>query len=151
MFVAPVTARITIVANQTLADAGAFGVTAAKYDSLGVKLTDGETSRNEYGGYARVIYTKNDWKAEALKNISFTSKLDLFSNYLNKPENVDINWENQIALKINKFITVNINTHIMYDDDIKIARDSNGDGILDKKSPKTQYKQILGLGFSYKF
>ena len=28
-----------------------------------------------------------------MKNIGFTTKIDLFSNYLDKPQNIDVNWE----------------------------------------------------------
>lgn len=151
VFAAPVTTRITIVNDQTLADAGAFGVEAATFDTAGIKLTNGKLNRKEFGGYVRIIYSKNDFKKEVFKNISITSKIDLFSNYLENPERIDISWENQIALKINKFITVNFNTHVLYDDNIKIAIDTNNDGIIDKNSPKVQYKQITGIGFSFKF
>ena len=151
LFTAPITSRITIVNDQILADAGAFGVTAATYDTLGNKLTNGELNRKEFGGYIRIIYSKNDWKQELLKNVSVTTKIDLFSNYLENPERIDVSWESQIAFKVNKYITVNFNSHLLYDDNIKIALDTNKDGIIDKNSPKVQFKQIIAIGFSYKF
>ncbi|OQA95988.1 MAG: hypothetical protein BWY22_01932 [Bacteroidetes bacterium ADurb.Bin217] len=152
-FIAPVTARYTIVTDQTLADAGSFGVTAATYAADGItKLSDGENIRKEFGGYVRVIITKNDFTQELLKNVSLTSKVDLFSNYLQDPQNVDVSWENQIAFKINKFITVNFNTHLINDADTKnVGIDTNNDGTDDKMVSKVQFKQILGVGFSYKF
>ena len=153
IFAAPLTARYTIVNNQELADAGAFGVTAATYDITGtIKLTDGEKIRKEYGGYIRLIFSKNDFKKEILKNVSITSKVDLFSNYIDEPKNVDVSWENQIAFKVNKYITINFNTHLINDADTKnVGIDINGDSVNDKFVSKAQYKQITGLGFSYKF
>lgn len=152
-FVAPLTARYTIVNDQTLADAGSFGVTAATYASDGItKLQDGEKIRKEFGGYIRVIVSKNDFEQELLKNVSLTSKVDLFSNYIQEPQNIDVSWENQIAFKINKFITVNFNTHLINDADTKnVGVDTNNDGIDDKSISKVQFKQILGVGFAYKF
>lgn len=150
-FIAPLTGKITIVNDQQLADAGAFGVKAATYDILGNRVKKGERSKSEFGGYIRLIYSKNDFKNEFLKGVSFTSKLDLFSNYLHNPQNIDISWETQIAFKVNKYITANINTHLLYDDDIAIAIDNNNDGITDKSGPRVQFKEILGVGFSYKF
>jgi hypothetical protein len=152
-FVAPVTARYTIVNDQKLADAGAFGVEKAIYATDGItKLKDGENVRKEFGGYVRIIITKNDFSQELLKNVSLTSKVDLFSNYLQSPENVDVSWENQIAFKINKFITVNFNTHLINDADTKnVGLDTNNDGTDDKMVSKVQFKQLLGVGFSYKF
>lgn len=138
-FVAPITGKFTIVQDQELADAGAFGV------------EPGENLKSEMGGYIRVIYNRNDFKNEILKNVALTSKIDLFSNYLKDPQNIDISWENQIALKVNKYISVTLNTHLIYDNDILIPIDTNDDGIADKNGPRTQFKEILGVGFSYKF
>ncbi|HEX2934896.1 MAG TPA: DUF3078 domain-containing protein [Bacteroidales bacterium] len=150
-FVAPVTAKFTIVNDQDLANAGAFGVTPATYDGSGNLLKEGKKSKSELGGYIRVIYTKNDFKGEFLKNVSFTSKVDLFSNYSHNPQNIDVSWETLIVLKVNKFIGVNISTHLLYDDDIEIPIDKNGDGTIDESGPRVQFKEILGVGFSYKF
>jgi hypothetical protein len=54
-------------------------------------------------------------------------------------------------MKINKYITVSISTRLIYDDDVMIEIDSNNDGIVDKKGPRIQFKEIFGIGFSYKF
>ena len=135
-FAAPFTGKITLVKDKQLSDAGAFGV-----DS-------GKTSKVEFGGYIRLIYSRNDFKSELLKNVSFTTKIDLFSNYLKNPDCIDVNWETQIALKVNKYISVNLNTQLMYDDDIRFEVVENG---VTKMVPKTQFKEILGVGFSYNF
>ncbi|HOT14053.1 MAG TPA: DUF3078 domain-containing protein [Bacteroidales bacterium] len=138
VFAAPLTAKMTIVNNQALADAGAFG------------MKDGKKSKTEFGGYVRFIYSKNDFKNEALKNVSFTTKLDLFSNYAEDPQNIDVSWETQIAFKVNKYISVNVNTHLLYDDNIKtIEKDGIGQDVV--KGAKIQFKEILGAGFSYNF
>ena len=141
-FIAPVTLRFTFVRNQTLSDAGAFGV------------TPGKKSLSEFGGYMRAIYSRNDFKSDFLKNVTFTTKIDLFSNYANKPQNIVVNWETLIALKVNKYISANLNTQLIYDDKIKILEDTNGNGIADpgeSSGPKVQFKEILGVGFSYNF
>jgi hypothetical protein len=150
-FIAPLAGKFTLVNDQQLADAGAFGVKPATYDNFGNLLRKGENLKSEFGGYIRLIYSKNDFKNEILKNVSFTSKIDLFSNYIHNPQNIDVSWETQIALKVNKYISVNINTHLLYDDDIAIAIDKNNDGIIDESGPRVQFKEILGAGFSYKF
>lgn len=147
VFFAPITSKTTIVNNQTLADAGAFGVEGATYDeTTGAKLTDGKKARNEFGGYMRVIL-----KADIMENVSLTSKLDLFSNYANNPEKIDVNWESLLALKVNKFISATLNTHLIYDYDIEIEMDNDNDGIVDEKKPAVQFKEILGVGLTFKF
>lgn len=150
-FMSPVTGKTIFVNNQELADAGAFGVEAATYDSVGNVLSKGKTLRNEFGGYVRIIFSKNDFKNEWLNNVSFTTKIDAFSNYLDNPQNIDLNWETLIGFKVNKYITVSFNTLLIYDDDIIIAVDKNNDGVIDESGPRTQFKEILGVGFSYKF
>jgi len=141
-FIAPLTSKITFVTDKALSDAGAFGV------------EPGKTSRSEIGGYIRAIWSKNDFKGEFLKNVAVTSKIDLFSNYADKPQNIDITWENLIGLKVNKFISVNFNTVLIYDDDILVPVDRNGNGEFEEfeaPGPRIQFKEILGLGFSYNF
>lgn len=141
-FIAPLTARFTFVTDDDLSRVGAFGV------------DPGETVKSEMGAYLRVIYSKNDFKNEFLKNVSFTTKIDLFSNYLENPQNVVVNWENLIAMKINRFISASINTQLIYDDKIKVPFDRNGNDILEPGETvgsKVQFKEILGIGFSYNF
>ena len=151
VFLAPLTGKITLVNNKVLSNAGAFGVDPGTFDSFGTLIKEGKRSKSEFGGYIRVIYSRNDFKNEILKNVSFTTKLDFFSNYLKNPQNIDVNWETQLALQVNKFITVNLNTHLIYDDDIKIAVDNDGDGITDVSGPRVQFKEILGVGVTYTF
>lgn len=129
-FLAPFTGRLTIVKDTALSNYGAFGV------------DPGKSIRSEFGGYARIIFTKQDFKGELLKNISITSKLDLFSNYLKDPQNVDVSWENIIFMKVNKYIVISLNTNIVYDADVKDPVDNVA---------KVQFKEILGVGFAYKF
>lgn len=150
-FVAPLTGKITLINDQQLADAGSFGVKAATYDALGNRLTKGELSNSEFGGYIRIIYSRNDFKSEFLKGVSFTTKIDLFSNYIKNPQNIVINWENLIALKVNKYISANINTDLIYDDKIKTILGKTKDGLVIESGPRVQFKEILGVGFSYKF
>ena len=141
-FISPLTAKFTFVTDPDLSDDGAFGV------------TPGETVRGEIGGYLRTIYTRGDFKGEFLKNVAFTTKLDLFSNYADNPQNIDVSWEILVALKVNDFLSVNFNTHLLYDDNILVPVDRNGNGEFESTEapgPRTQFKEILGVGFSLKF
>jgi len=127
-FISPLTGKLTIVADDSLSTKGAFGVDPGKH------------TKQELGGYARFTFAKNDFKPEVLKNISIATKIDLFSNYLSHPERIDVNWETLIAMKVNKHITVSLNTNLIYDYDTKI------DG-----KDRVQFKEIFGLGASYTF
>jgi hypothetical protein len=134
VFFAPLTSKTTIVNNQLLADAGAFGVEI------------GEKTRSEFGGYIKVTYAK-----DIAKNINLNTKIDFFSNYLNNPQNIDVNWEVLLAMKISKYITANISTQFIYDHDTLFDIVDNSGILTGVKGPRTQFKEILGIGFSYKF
>lgn len=147
-FIAPLTSKTTLVYNQDLADAGAFGVTAAERDTAGNILVAGKNRRSEVGGYVRVVYKTDIFKD---KSVNLLTKLDLFSNYIEKPQNIDVSWETIITFKVNKFISASLTTHLIYDDDVKIGIDTTGDGNFDSKGPRTQFKEVVAIGFSYKF
>lgn len=147
-FIAPLTIKTTLVNTTSLADAGAFGVEPGVYNANNVLVKHGKSMRNEFGGYIRAVYKSDFFKD---KSLSVLSKLELFSNYVHHPENIDISWETIIGFKVNKYISATITTHVQYDDDIKISVDDNQDGITDASGPRTQLKEVLGIGFSYKF
>lgn len=134
-FVAPLTAKFTFVTDEDLSDIGAFGV------------IPGKKSRSEIGGYVRAIYSKADFRNEFMKNVAFTTKIDLFSNYANNPQNIDVSWETLIGMKVNKYISVSFNTHLLYDDDVKIQVPDEEKSV----GSLVQFKEIFGVGFSYKF
>ena len=137
----PLTGRITMVNDQDLADAGAFGVDAATYDATsGAKLTDGKTSRFEFG--SKVSAKLN---VDIAPNVNFSSKLELFSDYLDNPQNIDIDWQNLITMKVNSWLNANISANMIYDDNIAIT-DKDG-----KIGPRLQFKEVLSLGLSYNF
>ena len=82
---------------------------------------------------------------EFLKNMTVYSRLDLYSNYLEDPQNVDVNWIVQLNMKINQWFSANISTNMIYDDNIKIAQK---DGT---KGPRLQFKEALNIGFQVNF
>lgn len=148
IFLAPITGRVTIVNDETLANAGAFGVQKAVYgtDANGkiVVTKKGLRHREEFGGYFKLQYKQN-----VMENVNFQTTLELFSNYIVDPGNVDVNWTTLTSMKVNKYISATFGTHLIYDDDIKVERNSGS-----KKGtfgPDIQFKQVLSVGFSYKF
>ncbi|MCC9136352.1 DUF3078 domain-containing protein [Pontibacter silvestris] len=146
VLMSPLTGKYTIVQSQMLADRGSFGVQKAETDTEGNIIPGtGEHVRKEVGGYVNIRY-----RDEVFKNISVQSKLDLFSNYVRRPENIDVNWENNFIFKVNKFISASLFFHMIYDDDVLIAYDSNEDGNNDRKAPRLQLKETFGLGLAYK-
>lgn len=156
-FIAPVSAgKITFVNDQNLANAGAFGVEPAVTDTNGNVLIPGSRMRAEFGGFLKMTYKRDNLsedKESALHDISFQTNLDLFSNYLNNPQNIDVNWSVLIGLKVNKYISATITTNVIYDHDVNFTieeKDADGNVISTHKGPRTQFKEVLAIGFSYK-
>jgi hypothetical protein len=129
MLISPVTDKSTIVMDDSLSNAGAFGV------------EEGKNIRNEFGGYVKISFVK-----DILENVTLNTKLELFSNYLEEPENVDVNWEVLVTMKINEYLSANINTTLIYDDNIQYV---DKDGVA--HGPRVQFKEVFGVGLSYKF
>lgn len=144
LIISPATYRFTVVNNQRLADAGEYGVDPAEYqmlpDSSYIKTKDGSRIRHELGFNIKFMY-----KVEIVKNVGFQTNLELFSNYLEDPQNIDVYWDNYFTFTINKWLTANLTTSLIYDHDINITDKDGNTG------PRTQFKQTFGLGLAYKF
>lgn len=147
-FIAPISSKNTFVNNSTLADAGAFGVEKAAYSATGTLIKNGKKFRTELGGYVKVAYQTGFFPDTS---VTLLTKLDLFSNYLAPTRNIDISWETVVGFKVNQYITASIATHLLYDDDIAISVDRNEDGVIDAVGPRTQFKEVIAIGLSYKF
>lgn len=98
------------------------------------------TSFPEFGANLRM-----EAKYEFLKNMTVFSRLNLYSNYLKDPQNVDISWDVQLNMAINQWFSCNITTNMIYDNDTKILQK---DGT---KGPRLQFKEALAVGFQVTF
>lgn len=142
VLVSPVASKMTFVNNQRLADAGQFGVEPAMFNEFGDKTADGENFRFELGASLIAMYNTKLWK----ESIAFSTKLQLYSNYLDQPENIDVNWEALVSFKINDFLNASVGTLLIYDHDIKITEEVDGEI---KSGPRTQFKEVLSIGLAY--
>lgn len=122
-FVSPLTSRVVIVANDFLSSKGSYGV------------PPGSHAVNEMGAFASLNY--NDLLP---RNVNYKGRLDLFSNYLAKPQNIDVFMTNFFSFKINKYLSATYTLDVIYDDDVKLFGDS-------KDAPSLQLKSLIGIGF----
>jgi Protein of unknown function (DUF3078) len=127
IFLSPVTSRWVIVnkANKDIRRLFNFTDTT--------KMTI-----NEIGAFLTA-----NLKKDLAKNISLASRLDLFSNYKNNPQNIDVFWTNTLGFKVNKYIGVSYNFDLIYDHDTKNVETG---GLLG-----TQLKSLIGIGFTANF
>ena len=82
-------------------------------------------------------------KKDIMKNINLMSKLDIFSNYGDRPDKVVIGWENNILMKVNKYISLNISSMLIYDEKAIVAENTG------EFNEIIQFKESFGVGFSY--
>ena len=122
-FISPVTSRTIFMMNDSLASKGLYGVPA------------GSHTLSVIGAFATLNY------ANSLgKNINYKGRLDLFSDYKNKPQNVDVFMTNQFSFRINKYFSATYSLDLIYDDNVKLFG-------KDHTSPGLQSKSIIGIGF----
>jgi hypothetical protein len=122
--ISPATAKFMFVNNQDLADAGTFTGQAATYDTSGAKLTDGSRLRSEFGASLISNYRLNVVESDNVK-VTWQTNLELFSNYLENPQYIDVKWTNLVATNLFKYFTITLSTDLRYDYDVQIPNDVN--------------------------
>ena len=127
-FISPATLRWTIVKNDSLSAQGAYGVDSGKHVRL------------EFGAYSTISYT-----AKISENAVYTGRLDLFSNYLHDPQDVDVNLTNLIAVKVTGILTMTVAFNLIYDNDVSTVK---SDGTVGGAKPQLQ--ELLGIGLQLK-
>ena len=127
IFVSPITARWTIVKDDTLSARGLYGVDPGKH------------SNAEFGAFTSINYLK-----EFNKNITYKGRLDLFSNYRRKPKNVDLYFTNILNIKLSRILSLTWSVDMIYDDDVRLFGKNNNGAAL-------QLKSLVGIGILAKF
>jgi len=127
IFFSPATARWVIVRDTALANKGLYGVTPGKKSNL------------EFGAFVSINYLK-----EFNKVVSYKGRLDLFSNYRNNPQNIDLYMTNTLNVKLSKILSAVWGLDLIYDDDARLFGKN-------KTSPALQVRSIVGIGLQVKF
>jgi uncharacterized SAM-dependent methyltransferase len=94
-------------------------------------VEQGKTTRYEFGAAVNGYY-----KFDIMENVSVENILNLYSNYLEDPQNVDIDYQLNIVMKVNKYLSANFAFQTIYDDNAFRG---------------FQTKQIVGLGVNFGF
>jgi hypothetical protein len=124
---APFTGRFTFVLNDSLSNAGSFGI------------SPGQTIRPEAG-----ISLTGSYKKQVVENVSFLGNFNLFANYETFPNTV-VNLEAVFNLKVNGYLSTNISSQLIYDDDIMITRNDGTRG------RDVQIKNVINVGVTLSF
>ncbi len=132
VLISPVTSKFTLFSDTTNYDQTRFGV------------GENEKIRKEIGAYIKAI-----WKYNITEDIFMENKINFFTNYINNPQNVDIEWELNLEMKLTRYINMSIMTHLIYDDDVDIPVFEDGEQVGVTKN--VQFREVVGIGFSYNF
>jgi hypothetical protein len=127
----PVTGKLTYVLSDTVNEAD-YG------------LLPGTKRLSELG-----MQLNTQTQISIMENVSFQNSLRLFANYA-RPENVDVNWETLLVLKVNRFLNANFATNLIYDDDTDIVT-RNSEGEVTSSGPRVQFKHVLNVGVNFIF
>lgn len=116
-------------------------------------IPEGRKSRHEPGASVVINHKKR-----VFDKVSLNNKVQLFTNYIDNPKNIDIDWELIATMSLNWFTDVRLNMHLIYDDDTKttVYDKDTGDPVLDSegnplKTPRIQFKEIIGFSFIFRF
>lgn len=117
----------------------------ADYDKA---LSSGNAYRSsnfEFGAQLKI-----DVKVNVNDNFKYTSQILLFSDYLDHPENLRVNWDNRIEWKLAKYFSLMLTTNLIYDDKVMIYSDKckQHGGIADTHQ-RVQFRESLSFGFVY--
>jgi len=139
----PLTGKITFVNDQTLANAGAYGVEPGVYDINGVLLMEGGNVNAEFGTFLRILFQK-----DFDKKVIVSSRAEFFTDYLKDFGVIDVSWESKLDLKVNSWLTTSLILHLIYDRDIRFEK-TDATGAVIGTEPRVQFKEFLGIGFNY--
>ena len=98
-----------------------------------------KSSRFEFG-----TQLKADVAVNVNDNFKYTSQVVLFSNYLDRAQDIRVNWDNRFDWKIARYFSLTLTTNMIYDDKVLIYSEKDG-----QPKQRVQFKESLLFGFTY--
>ncbi len=114
IYYSPIGGKFIVVGDDAIAVQGVHGNPVTKDDDGNV--IDFDNVFSQLGSLLKIAYTDK----YASKKITFTSNLALYSNYLNNPQNIDIDWTNELGYTIFEGLQLALTLNIFYDDDVLV-------------------------------
>ncbi len=138
----PIMGKATFARSDDMNVLANAGLVKTGKDETGKDIQVPHKSRYEFGGGILLNLNGNIIK----DRVTYTSQVELFSNYVNKPQNVDVTWAFQAKILIYKNISADLRFDLKYDDDQKTIDENGKPG-----GPKIQIKNYIGVGLFYQF
>ena len=139
VMLSPVMGRATYVRSDSSTVFIAAGM--MKTDEQGNLIP--RRSRYDIGGGALIKFNGNLFN----NKVAYNSQVELFSNYLNKPQNVEVFWLFNAKVLVYKNITANWQLELKYDDNQKRIEPETGR----LRGAKVQIRYLTGVGLFYQF
>lgn len=116
LFYSPVGAKFLIVASDEIARRGIHGNPVEGQKDANGDYPEFLNVDRQIGTLMRVKYLAKFWNKKAF----YKSNMLLYSNYLNNPQNIDIDWTNEWGVVLFKGLNLNLTLNVFYDDDVKV-------------------------------
>jgi hypothetical protein len=113
-------------------------------------IEQGKHARYEFGG--GIVFNMNNSFLSG--KVSYNTQLELFSNYLEEPQDIDVIWNFQFRVALAKHISSNVRINMVYDDNQKtVVKEKNAEGnMVDvQRGARLQVKELFEIGFFYNF
>ncbi|MBC6996169.1 DUF3078 domain-containing protein [Neolewinella lacunae] len=116
IFFSPISSKFIIVADDVIASRGVHGNPVSGTPNEDGIYADFENVDAQLGALAQMKYADKFASDKA----TFTSTLNLYTNYLRNPENVDLDWVNALGYELFKNFQLNLLLNVFYDDDVLV-------------------------------
>jgi len=110
-------------------------------------IDDGKKARYEFGG-GIVVRLNGSYFS---KKVTYSSQLELFSNYFDHPENIDIIWDFQFRCALTKHVSAGVRINMIYFDSQKTIVNDPKTGKPVVNGAKLQVKEYFEVGLFYAF
>lgn len=145
-YYSPLGGKFIIVTDDEIAARGVHGNPVTK--DAGGTIVGFENVSSQLGSLLRMNYTTKYLK----DRMAYTSALTLFSNYLLKPQNVDLDWTNEFAFNIFKGFQAALTVNVFYDDDVLVQiTDSDAPNGVNGLGKRVSITQQLLLKYALVF
>ena len=114
--IAPATSRFTFVSKPF---SGQYGVHEGKTSTYGL-------------GFNMSAFLK----FQLMEDLTMENIIALYSNYLRNPQNIDVNYQINFLISVNKYLSTNLTLHVIADNNA---------------SSRVQFREVFGLGLNYTF
>lgn len=141
----------TFISFSPVSFKGTFVPDTAHINQTKYGIAADKRSKKELGAYLTI-----NSKLVLFEKVNMSNRIQLFSNFLSNPQNVDVEWEMIATMGLNWFTDLRLNVHLIYDDDTMLPVFDRGEPVpgpdgKQKRAPMVQFKELLGVSFVFKF